>query len=307
MVYHKMARKLVVAVSLVALIVSSMPRAVLIADDNPVSPVAPPPNATTPAWDLSTVVVYESVDVDLVLSAGNDGSPVITAVVDPTAEFGTFAFSVVSLDGFESMHVMGEVLNDGTIMYETQHTDLAAATGTVEGAAAWAAADSEPGFWDDYWRYLWNPSDMDTDLEIGFYGAAGTAGVCLTAAGGCAVIGFNPVIAGGGAATTGGGLIGAGGGAAASGGGLVGGTVATTQRLAHIFANARHNLTALLNVFNQNQAAALAAVKNATITALTNAGITSGTFQITVVVSGMSITVRGIVENGVVRIGTFFM
>jgi hypothetical protein len=88
---------------------------------------------------------------------------------------------------------------------------------------------------------------------------------------------------------------------------LVGGTIATTQRPAHIFANARHNLTALLNLFNQNQAAALAAVENATITALANAGITSGTFEITVVMSGMSITVRGIVENGIVRIDTFFM
>jgi hypothetical protein len=88
---------------------------------------------------------------------------------------------------------------------------------------------------------------------------------------------------------------------------LIGGTVATTQRLAHIFANTRHNLSALLNLFDQNHAAALAAVENATITALTNAGITSGTFEITVLISGMSITVRGIVENGIVRIGTFFM
>lgn len=112
--------------------------------------------------------------------------------------------------------------------------------------------------------------------------------------------------AGGGAAATGGGLAG-GGAAAGTGGGLVGGTVATTQRLWHIFGNARHNLSALLNLFNQNQAAALAAVQNATINALTNAGITSGTFEITVVISGMSITVRGIIENGVVKIGTFFM
>lgn len=109
------------------------------------------------------------------------------------------------------------------------------------------------------------------------------------------------------AAATGGGLASGGAAAGTGDGGLVDGTVATTQRLWYIFGNARHNLTTLLNLFNQNQAAARAAIQNATISALTNAGITSGPFEITVVISGMSITVRGIIENGVVGIGTFFI
>jgi hypothetical protein len=317
MVRHKIVRTLVVAASLVAMVIGSMSRAFLFADE--FSSPSSIGLVASPQWDLTTLTVYDSNDASVNVTVDTAGSPVITASVDQDASSGTFAFSMVADDGFESMFVSGEVLADGSISYQMVKANLAGATSSAGGAAAWAAADSEPGFWDDYWRYLWNPSDMDPELEVGFYVSAGvgvTAGTIAT--GGIVYYGpaaALPTVFGGGAAATGGGLAGAGGGAATTGGGaatagtsgLVGGTTATTQRLAHICANARHNLTALLKLFNQNQAAALAAVENATITALANAGITSGTFEITVVISGMSITVRGIVENGIVRIGTFFM
>ncbi len=317
MARYKIVRTLVIAASLVAMVIGSMPRAFLLADEFP--PPSSIGSVPSPLWDLTTLTIYDSNDASINVTVDCAGSPVITASVNEDASSGTFAFSMVSDDGFESILFSGEVLADGSISYQTVNANLAGATSSAGGAAACAAADSEPGFWDDYWRYLWKPSDMDPELEVAFYVSAGvgvTAGTVAT--GGIIYYGpaaALPTVFGGGAAATGGGLAGAGGGAAATGGdaatagtgGLIGGTVATTQRLAHIFANTRHNLTALLNLFDQNHAAALAAVENATITALTNAGITSGTFEITVLISGMSITVRGIVENGIVRIGTFFM
>jgi hypothetical protein len=45
------------------------------------------------------------------------------------------------------------------------------------------------GFWEGYWHYLTNPSEMDDDLETGFYVALGTAAVAGTAAGGVYVWG----------------------------------------------------------------------------------------------------------------------
>ena len=218
MVRHKVVRSLVVAASLVAMVITSMPRAFLLADEFP-----PPPScgaAPSPQWDLNTLTICESRDASISVAVDSSGNPVISAAVDQNASSGTFAFSVVSDDGFESMFVSGEVLGDSSISYQTVKANLAGATSSAAGAAAWAAADSEPGFWDDYWRYFWNPSDMDPELEIGFKASVATAGVALTAAGGLAVVGVNPVIiGGGGAAATGGGLAGAGGGAAATGGG----------------------------------------------------------------------------------------
>lgn len=92
-----------------------------------------------------------------------------------------------------------------------------------------------------------------------------------------------------------------------SGTALTGGTVLNANRLIHIFGQARYRLTPLLNLFGGNQTAAFNAVQSATVAALTRAGITSGTFEIVVTVGGMNVTVRGIIQNGVVHIGTFFM
>jgi hypothetical protein len=205
MVRHKIVRSFVVATSLVAMLMSSVPRAFLLADEFP-----PPSNggaALSPQWDLTTLTVYESNDASINFTVDSVGSPLITAAVDEDADSGTFTFSMVSDDGFESMLVSGEVLADGAIFYQTVKANLSGATSSAGGAAAWAAADSEPGFWDDYWRYLWNPSDMDTDLEVGFYVSAGvgvTAGTVAT--GGIIYYGpatALPTVFGGAAATAG--------------------------------------------------------------------------------------------------------
>lgn len=221
MVRHKIVRTLVVAASLVAMVIGSMSRAFLFADEFPppssIGPVA------SPQWDLTTLTVYDSNDASINVTVDSAGSPVISASVDQDASSVTFAFSMVSDDGFESMLVSGEVLADGSIYYQTVKANLAGATSSAGGAEAWAAADSEPGFWDDYWRYLWNPSDMDGDLEVGFYVSAGvgvTAGRVAT--GGIIYYGpaaALPTVFGGSAAATGGGLAGAGGAAATGGGG----------------------------------------------------------------------------------------
>ena len=192
MVRHKIVRNLVVTTSLVAMLMSSVPRAFLLADEFP-----PPSNggaALSPQWDLTTLTVYESNDASMSVTVDSAGSPLITAAVDEDANSGTFTFSMVSDDGFESMLVSGQVLADGSISYQTVKANLSGATSSAGGAAAWAAADSEPGFWDDYWRYLWNPSDMDTDLEVGFYVSAGvgvTAGTVATGG----IIYYGPTVA----------------------------------------------------------------------------------------------------------------
>ena len=105
------------------------------------------------------------------------------------------------------MFVSGEVLVDGSIYYQTVNAYLAAATSSAGGVVAWATADSVSRFWDDYWRYLWNPSEMDTDLEVGFYDGPAAA---------------LPTVFGGSAAATGGGIAGG----AVAGGGAAAGTVA---------------------------------------------------------------------------------
>ena len=226
MVRHKIVHTVVVAASLVAMVIGSMPRAFLFADEFP--PPSGIGSVASPQWDLTTLTVYDSNDASINVTVDSAGSPVITASVDQDASSGTFAFSMVSDDGFESLLVSGEVLADGSISCQTVNANLAGATSSAGGAAAWAAADSEPGFWDDYWRYLWNPSDMDPELEVGFYVSAGvgvTAGTVAT--GGIIYYGpaaALPTVFGGGAAATGTAV--AGGGVAATSGTLGIGTQA---------------------------------------------------------------------------------
>ena len=126
MVRHKIVRTLVVAASLVAMVIGSMPRAFLFADEFPppssIGPVA------SPQWDLTTLTVYDSNDASINVTVDSAGSPIISASVDQDASSGTFAFSMVSDDGFESMLVSGEVLADGSIYYQTVKANLAGAT-----------------------------------------------------------------------------------------------------------------------------------------------------------------------------------
>ncbi len=49
-----------------------------------------------------------------------------------------------------------------------------------------------PTPWQDYKRYFWHPTHMDTSCQAGYWGGLGTAAVAGTAAAGCAFVGFNP-------------------------------------------------------------------------------------------------------------------
>jgi RHS repeat-associated protein len=76
------------------------------------------------------------------------------------------------------------------------------------------------------------------------------------------------------------------------------------NKLNHIFANPMHQLAGLVAKAGGQVQAYLAVLQR--IEAFVAAGGISGLFEETVVVLGYHITVRGIVINGVVRIGTFF-
>ncbi len=52
-----------------------------------------------------------------------------------------------------------------------------------------ASSQYEPGFWAGYWHYLTNPSQMDDDLETGFYASLGVAGA---AGGAAAAVAWGP-------------------------------------------------------------------------------------------------------------------
>jgi len=190
-------------------------------------------------------------------------------------------------------------------------------------------------FWSGYWYYLTHPAEMDDDLETGFYVSGGIGVGAGVLAGGIVAA---PVIAGttftiptiGITTTTTTGI---------SGGGLVLGGTATTittstitvtgtqvvagtailggttvlmsvdpNKLHHIFDDAGHHLDDFLNGHGGNQGSAFEAVKNATQAVIDAAGQTSGLIDdIVVNVAGTNVTVRGVVIDGIVRIGTFFI
>ena len=80
------------------------------------------------------------------------------------------------------------------------------------------------------------------------------------------------------------------------------------NKLHHVFDNAGHNLDDFLNGFGGNQPTAFEAVRDATQAVIDAAGQTSGLIDdIIVNVGGTDVTVRGVVIDGVVRIGTFFI
>lgn len=77
-----------------------------------------------------------------------------------------------------------------------------------------------------------------------------------------------------------------------------------SNRLNHIFGNVGHKLSGYLNSFGGNQGRAFYAVQNA----LDKIKLANGVFnQVAVKVNGYTIYVNGIVENGVKKIGTFFI
>jgi hypothetical protein len=77
------------------------------------------------------------------------------------------------------------------------------------------------------------------------------------------------------------------------------------NKLNHIFNKAAHNLGGLVKQFGGQQAA-FDAVETAITKQVLGNG-TTGVFEQAVNVAGNQVTVRGIVQNGIVRIGTFWM
>ena len=76
------------------------------------------------------------------------------------------------------------------------------------------------------------------------------------------------------------------------------------NKLNHIFGNAQHGLGGIVNSLG-SQSAAFNAIQEETQTAVEQQGLT-GVFETQVQVAGETVTVRGNVENGVVKIGTAF-
>ncbi len=79
---------------------------------------------------------------------------------------------------------------------------------------------------------------------------------------------------------------------------------ADANKLNHIFGNAQHGLDGVVNSLGSQQAA-MNALQQATEVAVQQQGLT-GVFETTVQVAGETVTVRGNVVNGVVKIGTAF-
>jgi RHS repeat-associated protein len=83
------------------------------------------------------------------------------------------------------------------------------------------------------------------------------------------------------------------------------GTAGTlANKIHHIFDNAQHNLSGLVQQYG-SPAAAYAALEKATAEHVLSKGLT-GQFEEVVNVGGSNVTVRGAVVNGVVKIGTAF-
>ncbi len=76
------------------------------------------------------------------------------------------------------------------------------------------------------------------------------------------------------------------------------------NKMSHIFGQAKHNLDGLVKAFGSSEKA-FRALEKATQAAVKNQGI-KGVFETTVKVGGESVTVRGNVVDGVVKIGTAF-
>jgi len=156
-----------------------------------------PANSANTAWDSSSLYVHTADNAFVDVAIAPDGNPIVAAVTDNPNDVGFFEFTMTSNDGLGSVNVVGMVLPDGEVAFETRQTDIfsaAAARPDVVAAAA-AGATSEPGFWAGYWYYLTNPSAMDTDLEIGFYTSVSVAAVAGTTAGGLYVAGYTATAA----------------------------------------------------------------------------------------------------------------
>ncbi|MGH9680190.1 MAG: hypothetical protein ACRD4Y_09575, partial [Candidatus Acidiferrales bacterium] len=93
-------------------------------------------------------------------------------------------------------------------------------------------------------------------------------------------------------------------GAAAEAGQAAEGAATDANKLNHIFGNSQHGLDGIVKGLGSQQAA-FNALQQATEAAVEKQGLT-GVFETTVQVAGETVTVRGNVIGGIVKIGTAF-
>lgn len=154
-------------------------------------------------WDPDSVVVIETHNSALCMTS-ELGEPlaVLPVVNDHNLGPGYFAFTVNTLDGYESKLIRGIVDVDGfTTLYvvEMNINDALAFNSLFNvsighsgiGMNSWNGWND---FWSGYWHYLTNPWEMDDDLETGFYICGGVGGGAAVAAGGVAVAGVGGTV-----------------------------------------------------------------------------------------------------------------
>ncbi len=162
--------------------------------------------------DPDSVRIIELDNIELLHSKDFTIDPlvIVTAQIDPTKP-GSFALYANSFDGNDSVMLIGGVDSFGrrwlrSVQYSRvqaeellllmEKNESISFRGYQYGSIQYVSTTNLAvvsgfwdGFWEGYWHYLTNPSEMDDDLEYGFYGAVGTAAVAGTAAGGVYVWG----------------------------------------------------------------------------------------------------------------------
>lgn len=194
------------------------------------------PGDPSSVWDSSTLHVIESNNLTLSASQSLNGEVNLECTLVNGVESGFASCTLESFDGFRSVLIECYVNTDESVDYITHDTDWNLAMQLWPFLAnsdlqnsnqyfycstnSYVTNQTWGEFWEGYWYYLTNPSEMDDDLETGFYVAVSTSAVAFTAAGGFAIAGVNPVLWGGTATVAGGG--GAGTVTLTEGGGVIG-------------------------------------------------------------------------------------
>ena len=162
--------------------------------------------------DITTVSIMEENNCTLEFGGGDGLTPfsVVSEPTDTTAQ-SDYVFHATSLSGeitvlFRGGSANGEfgaywltatsvAMSDAEDLVQMmQDRGLLLSAASPKASTMYCSASpimrrDAPGFWEGYWHYLTNPSEMDDDLEIAFYGAMGTAAVAGTLAGGVAIWG----------------------------------------------------------------------------------------------------------------------
>lgn len=303
-------------------------------------------------WDTATLRIHDNTNVIWETTTPLAGAASVDVRIDdPSLELGGLVYSMDTIDGEQSMLVELLVDANGIQSYtmvpmdwdrasewEIRATGLSSSpylqqhycsTFAITRRGSWGE------FWSGYWYYLTHPSEMDDDLETGFYVSGGIGVGAGVLAGGIVAA---PVVAGSTftiptitvTTTTTGGITGGGlilGGTATTvttgtvtisgttvvaGTAVLGGTTVLMSvdpnKLHHIFEKPAHNLGGFVRGHGGDKQAAFEAVRKAIQALIDSTGQKSGVIKDVVVnVGGKDITVRSVVIDGIVRIGTFFI